>query len=126
MRPTRTLKEFFEKGDVLLLSLCIIASLMGLVLIYSATQYREVLQNNTAKQAFFICLGIAAYVWVTFIDIEYMMKKWWRVFLLQGIAAILTIIPWATDDATGNRRLVFLPVIAQYFGFQPGWIAKLS
>ena len=126
MRPTRTLKEFFEKGDVLLLSLCIIASLMGLVLIYSATQYREVLQNNTAKQAFFICLGIAAYVWVTFIDIEYLMEKWWWVFLLLGIAAILTIIPWGEDDGTGNRSWVFLPVIGKYFGFQPGEIAKLS
>ena len=126
MRPTRTLKEFFEKGDVLLLSLCIIASFMGLVLIYSATQYREVLQNNTAKQAFFICLGIAAYVWVTFIDIEYLMEKWWWVFLLLGIAAILTIIPWGEDDGTGNRSWVFLPVIGKYFGFQPGEIAKLS
>ena len=43
MQPTRTLKEFFHKGDVVLLVLCIIASLMGLVLIYSATQYYEVL-----------------------------------------------------------------------------------
>ncbi len=99
---------------------------MGLVLIYSATQYREVLQNNTAKQAFFICLGIAAYVWVTFIDIEYLMEKWWWVFLLLGIAAILTIIPWGEDDGTGNRSWVFLPVIGKYFGFQPGEIAKLS
>ena len=38
MQPTRTLREFFKKGDVLLLGLCILASLMGLVLVYSATQ----------------------------------------------------------------------------------------
>ena len=45
MHPTRTLKEFFKKGDVLLLVLCIIASLMGLVLIYSATRYMEALHS---------------------------------------------------------------------------------
>ena len=52
MRLTRTLKEFFQKGDVLLLVLCVVASLMGLVLIYSATQWSEKLQNSAMKQAF--------------------------------------------------------------------------
>ena len=37
MQPARTLKEFFKKGDVVLLGLCILASLMGLVLIYSGS-----------------------------------------------------------------------------------------
>ena len=126
MQPVRSLREFFKKGDVVLLLLCILASLMGLVLIYSATQYREGLHSCAAKQAVFICMGIVAYVWVTFIDIEFLMEKWWWVFLLLGIAAILTIIPWGEDDGTGNRSWVFLPVIGNYFGFQPGEIAKLS
>ena len=50
MQPTRTLKEFFQKGDVVLLLLCILASLMGLVLIYSATRYREGLADYPMKQ----------------------------------------------------------------------------
>ena len=37
MNPIRGLREFFKKGDVLLLGLCLLASLAGLVLIYSAT-----------------------------------------------------------------------------------------
>ena len=125
MRLTRTIKEFFQKGDVLLLALCIIASLMGLALIYSATQWKESLQNSAMKQAFFLCLGIAAYVWVTFIDIEFLMEKWWWVFLVLGLGVILTIKPWG-QEAGGNRSWVFLPVIGNYFGFQPGEIAKLS
>ena len=63
MQPTRTLRDFFKKGDVLLLCLCILASLMGLVLIYSATQYRKVLQDFAVKQAMFLCMGIVAYIW---------------------------------------------------------------
>jgi len=126
LQVTRTLKEFFKKGDVVLLLLCILASLMGLVLIYSATRYREGLWNCAAKQAFFICIGIVLYVWVTFIDIEFLMEKWWWVFLVLGIGVILTIIPWGEDGGTGNRSWVFLPVIGNYFSFQPGEIAKLS
>ena len=125
MHPTRTIKEFFQKGDVLLLVLCIIASLMGLVLIYSATQWKEGLHNTAIKQAAFLCLGIAAYVWVTFIDIEFLMEKWWWVFLVLGLGVILTIKPWG-QEAGGNKSWVFLPVIGKYFGFQPGEIAKLS
>lgn len=125
MHPTRTIREFFQKGDVPLLVLCIIASLMGLVLIYSATQWKESLHTCAMKQAIFLCLGIAAYVWVTFIDIEFLMEKWWWVFLALGLGVILTIIPWG-EDSGGNRSWVFLPVIGNYFGFQPGEIAKLS
>lgn len=126
MQPARTLKEFFKKGDVLLLCLCILASLMGLVLIYSATQYRESLQDSAMKQAVFLCLGVVAYVWVTFIDIEYLMEKWWWVFLLLGLFVIALIKPFGRDGGSGNKSWVFLPVIGKFFGFQPGEIAKLS
>lgn len=126
MQPARTLKEFFKKGDVLLLCLCILASLMGLALIYSATQYRESLQDSAMKQAVFLCLGIVAYVWVTFIDIEYLMEKWWWVFLLLGLFVIALIKPFGRDGGSGNKSWVFLPVIGKFFGFQPGEIAKLS
>jgi len=126
LQATRTVKEFFKKGDVVLLLLCILASVMGLVLIYSATRYDQDLHRCAEKQAFFICLGVVAYVWVTFIDIEYLMEKWWWVFLLLGLFVIALIYPWGRDDGTGNKSWVFLPVIGNYFGFQPGEIAKLS
>ncbi len=126
MQISRTLREFFKKGDVVLLLLCLLASFMGLVLIYSATRYDPNLHRCAEKQALFICLGVVAYVWVTFIDIEYLMEKWWWVFLLLGLFVIALIYPWGRDDGTGNKSWVFLPVIGKYFGFQPGEIAKLS
>lgn len=126
MGLTRTVREFFKKGDVLLLALCVVASLMGLVLIYSATRYDTGLADSAKKQALFLCMGIVAYVWVTFIDIEYLMEKWWWMFLLLGLFVIALIQIWGRDDGTGNKSWVFLPVIGKYFGFQPGEIAKLS
>ena len=122
--PARTVREFFKKGDVLLLALCVLASLMGLVLIYSATRYDPDLHNYAMKQAQFICMGIVAYVWVTFIDIEYLMEKWWWVFLLLGLFVIALIKPFGRM-AGGNKSWVFLP-IPHFPGFQPGEIANLS
>ena len=124
MQPARTLKEFFKKGDVVLLGLCILASLMGLVLIYSATRYLDSLHVFPQKQALFVCVGIVAYVWVSFIDIEYLMEKWWWVFLLLGLLAIALIIPFGKDLGTGNRSWVYIPHVP--FSIQPGEIAKLA
>lgn len=124
MQPARTLKEFFKKGDVVLLGLCILASLIGLVLIYSATRYMDSLHDFPKKQALFVCMGVVAYVWVTFIDIEYLLEKWWWVFLLLGLFVIALIIPFGRE-AGGNRSWVYLP-IPGFPGFQPGEIAKLS
>lgn len=125
MQLTRTIKEFFKKGDVVLLLLCIIASLMGIVLIYSATQYNDKLDDYAFKQVQFLCMGIVAYVWVTFIDIEYLMEKWWWVFLLLGLFVIALIYKWGYDGGSGNKSWVYLP-IPHFPGFQPGEIAKLS
>ena len=110
VQPTRTLREFFKKGDVLLLALCVVASLMGLALIYSATRYDPDLADSAKKQAMFLCMGVVAYVWVTFIDIEYLMEKWWWVFLLLGLGVIALIKPFGRM-AGGNKSWVALPVI---------------
>ena len=125
LQPTRTLREFFKKGDVVLLVLCVVASLMGIALIYSATQYSDKLHDYAFKQFQFLCMGIAAYVWVTFIDIEYLMEKWWWVFLLLGLFVIALIYKWGYDGGSGNKSWVYLP-IPHFPGFQPGEIAKLS
>jgi rod shape determining protein RodA len=120
----RTIKEFFKKGDVLLLALCLIASLVGLVLIYSATRYDDSLHRCVLKQALFICVGVVAYVWITFIDVEFLLEKWWKAALVLGIIILLLIVPFGHDDGTGNRSWVFLPGMS--VGFQPGEIAKLA
>lgn len=124
MRPVYYLKEFFRKGDVVLLGLCLLASAAGLLLIYSATRYDPNLQSNVVKQAIFIAMGAAAYVVATFIDVEFLLEKWWKVFFVLGLLVILLIAPFGQADNTGNKSWVFLPGVP--FGFQPGEIAKLA
>ena len=124
MRLARSLKEFFQKGDVVLLGLCLLASAAGLVLVYSATRYDQALWGYFPRQALFIAMGVVAYVVVTFVDVEFLLEKWWKVFLLLGLVVILLIQPFGRADNTGNKSWVFLPGIP--FGFQPGEIAKLA
>ena len=124
MHPSRSLRDFFKKGDVLLLGLCLLASTVGLVLIYSATRYDPDLHEYVQKQAMFICLGVVAYIIITFVDVEFLVEKWWKVFLALGLLVILLIKPFGEAGDTGNRSWVYLPGLP--FGFQPGEIAKLA
>ena len=123
MNPFRGLREFFRKGDVLLLCLCLLASAVGLMLIYSATHYLDT-TSFVIKQAAFVCVGAVLYVIMTFVDMEYLLEKWWWVFLLLGVFVILLIIPFGVDDGTGNESWIFFPGIP--VGIQPGEIAKLA
>ena len=108
----------------MLLGLCLLASAVGLLLIYSATRYDAALHSNFIKQAVFIAMGVVAYILVTFVDVEFLLEKWWKVFLLLGLIVILLIAPFGEAGDTGNKSWVYLPGVR--FGFQPGEIAKLA
>ena len=123
MNPIHGLREFFRKGDVVLLALCLMASAAGLLLIYSATNYLNT-SSYVIKQAAFICAGVVIYIIVTFIDIEFLMEKWWWVFLLLGIGVILLIATPLGKEVNGNKSWIYLPHVP--IGIQPGEIAKLS
>lgn len=124
MHPLRSLREFFRKGDVVLLALCLLASAVGLLLIYSATRYDPALHGYPLRQAIFVAMGVGVYVVATFIDVEFLTEKWWKVFLLLGLLVILLIQPFGEAGDTGNKSWVYLPGVG--FGFQPGEIAKLA
>lgn len=122
---TNSLRTFFRKGDVVLLFLCLIASGFGLVLIYSATRYSESLDNYVLKQALFICMGVVAYVILSFVDIELFVEKSWKWMLLFNIFIILLLLTplGIGEEQTGNNswlKFPFLPVT-----LQPAEIAKL-
>ena len=119
----RTIKDFFKKGDSLLLALCLLASAISLVLIFSATRYMDT-YSYVIKQAAFICAGVLFYFIATFVDIEFLMEKWWWVFLLLGIGVILLLATPMGKVVNGNRSWIYFPGIP--IGIQPGEIAKLS
>lgn len=120
-----TLRTFLHKGDVLLLILCLIASVFGLVLIYSATYYDVALHSNVFKQAVFICMGVVAYVILSFVDIELFVEKSWKwLFLFDVFIILLLLTPFGIGkEETGNNSWLsfpFLPVT-----IQPAEIAKI-
>lgn len=119
-----SIRTFLRKGDVLLLVLCLIASGCGLVLIYSATRYDADLHWDFIKQAMFICLGVVAYLVCTFIDIELIIEKSWKLVLLLSFVLLFLIIPFGVEGDTGNKSWIYIDPIP--FGIQPAELTKVA
>ena len=79
-----SLREFFRKGDLVLLSLCVAASAYGLVLIYSATRYLES-NRNVIVQSVAIVLGILVYIALSSVDFELLTEKSWKLLLAFNV-----------------------------------------
>lgn len=115
-------QEFFRKGDLLLLSLCLAASGFGLALIYSATRYNE---NNTAIviQLFGILLGVVVYMLLTFVDFQLFTEKQWRLMLVVSVVLLLLLLTPLGKSAGGNRN--WLAIKHFPLQLQPNEIVKL-
>jgi len=119
-----SLLDFWERGDKLLLALCLLSSGYGLILIYSATRwvggYRSVM-----VQAVAICLGVVAYVALSSVDIELFVEKSWKWLLVFNVALILALIPFGVgENTTGNKSWIPLPGLP--LNIQPAEVAKLT
>ena len=123
-----SIRAFLDRGDRLLLALCLLASGFGMVLIFSATRYM-----NTAAglrclliQAVGILLGVAAYVLLSSVDIELFTEKSWKWLLAFGLFInLLLITPLGTGaEETGNNSWLSIPGFP--VNLQPAELAKLT
>lgn len=116
------IRDFFRKGDVLLLGLCLAASGYGLILVYSATRWMDS-NRYLMVQAVAILLGVVAYVVLTFVDFHLFVDKCWKFILLFDVAFILMVLTPLGHAVDGNRNWLrlssSLPLI------QPDEIVKL-
>lgn len=119
----KTMQDFFKKGDMVLLALCLAASVFGVVLIYSATRY---LGSNryVLIQAAGIFIGVICYAVFTLVDIELFTVKTWKWMGLFNVAIILALVPLGVgEETTGNKAWIPIPGLG--VNVQPAEVAKL-
>ena len=124
-RFLRELQDFPKKCDWVLLMLCLITAAFGLVVITSATSAAK-FEGNTryiVVQMASIMLGVMAYAVISSIDIESMSenRNWLVAF---NVFLLLMLIPFGTDNNTGNRSWLDLPLMPMYI--QPAEICKIT
>ena len=119
------LKDFTKKGDMVLLTLCLVVAGFGCVCIASATSAEKFGSNfrYIAVQIASISLGVMAYAVVSSIDVE-VMSEHRGAMVAFNCLLLLMLIPFGTDNNTGNRSWLDIPGFPVMI--QPAEICKIT
>ncbi|MBR6120713.1 MAG: FtsW/RodA/SpoVE family cell cycle protein [Oscillospiraceae bacterium] len=116
------LTEFYRRGDLLLLFLCVVTSVFGIVIIASATRYsgsnRYVIVQSAA-----LLLGILLYVGVSLVDIE-ILAEHRELLMAFNLVFMSTLLVWGVEGNTGNNAWLDLPLLP--VNIQPAEICKIT
>ena len=124
-RYLEELKDFTKKCDWVLLILLLIVSGFGCVCIASATSAAKFDGNlrYIVFQLMAIVLGVIIFALISAIDLDVLSE--YRLGLVAfNILLLLMLIPFGTDNNTGNRSWLDLPLIP--FNIQPAEICKIT
>ena len=124
------LADFIQQADLVLLGLCCAATLYGMVLIASATRYMDTsgmsgMIRYVGVQGAAMLLGLCAYVFMSMIDVEIVLKRWKWVVAFNLIFIGLLLTPLGVGgDTTGNQAWLKIPGIPFQIG--PAEIVKIT
>ncbi len=120
-----SLRDFWRRGDKLLLTLCLAASFYGLILIYSATRYLTVDRNRSVLiQTIGILLGVVIYILLSSVDVELFVERSWKLLLLFNIGFNLLVRTPLGVPAGGNLSWIRFPGLPM--NIQPAEVTKLT
>ena len=117
----RAIREFTRKADMVLLLLCVTATIFGIVIISSATNYLGS-ARYVRIQTLSLVLGIILYVLLTLLDVDIIAER--RELLLVFCVLFIGMLRFfGVEGQTGNKSWLafkFLP-----FNIQPAEICKV-
>ena len=118
-------KDFPKKGDWVLLILCLVTSGFGEIVIASATNAPKFGSNvkYILIQLIAIMLGILMFALVSSIDVDFISEHR-GLLVVFNIFLLLLLIPFGTDNNTGNRSWLDFPLLP--VNIQPAEICKIT
>lgn len=125
MRDTlQELKSFFRKGDMVLLILCLATSAFGCLVVASATNAAKFGGSSRYMviQLAATAIGVLMYAIMSSIDVD-IFSEHRTLFTILNLSLILLLIPFGTDNNTGNKSWIPIPLIGIHV--QPAEICKI-
>ncbi len=115
-----TARDFFARGDMLLLFLCVLASIFGVVVISSATASTGSMQY-VYVQTLGIFIGLGLFGFFTYVDIDTLADNW-PILTVFNVALMASLIFFGEAGDTGNNGWL------RFFGIgvQPSEVVKVS
>lgn len=118
---TAKISDIFKKGDMVLLSLCIVTTLFGIVMI-AATTANEGSSRYIIIQTATLVFGILAYLALTAFDIDILAGQRTLLTLFNYVFIGMLLI-WGVE-AGGNKSWLSFPFLP--FNIQPAEVCKIA
>ena len=121
----RYLRQFaatFRKGDMVLLLICLLTTAFGCLIIASATNTSDSLRY-VMTQLVATAIGVLLYAIISTIDAE-TYSEHRTLLVLFNVFLLALLIPFGTDNGSGNKSWLDLPIIPFYI--QPAEICKIA
>lgn len=115
--------DAIKGADHVLLALCVLANSFGILLIYSASLYKESFHTLYIKQAIAMGIGIVLFFVISQLDVRALLKRWPIVVVLCVAFQAMVKIPGIGVENGGNLAWVKFPFIP--FNLQPAEINKI-
>lgn len=122
-RIFESIRDVVRQADLVLLGLCTAATLYGIVLIWSATNYRSNTSRFVLMQLVGWALGVGLYFFFSTLDVAELTKKWKWLFVFDVGFMLLLLTPYGTAGSTGNRAWLDLPFLPM--NIQPAEVVKV-
>lgn len=121
------LTDFLQQADLVLLGLCCAATIFGLALIASATRYLgpPKMMRYVGVQGAALVIGVCAYIFVSVLDLDAVMKRWKWVAVFNVVFIGLLLTPLGIGrETTGNQAWLRIPRIPFQIG--PAEVVKIT
>ena len=116
------LLDFFKKGDMILLALCLLTTAFGCVEIASATAHMGA-TRFVIVQLVATGMGVMLYAIISSIDLDFILEHRLLLFFFNCFLLFL-LIPFGTDNGSGNRSWLDFPFLP--IDIQPAEICKIT
>lgn len=116
------LLEVLRKGDMILLILCVVATVFGIVMISAATA-SDGSRRYIIIQTGALAAGILLYLALTAFDIDILAGQRTLLFLFNAVFIGMLLI-WGIEGTTGNRSWLHFPFLP--FNIQPAEVCKIT
>ena len=114
--------EIAKKGDMLLLALCVVATLFGIVMVYAATATEDNARYIIIQSGCLVA-GVIIYFALTAFDIDILAGQRTLLFLFNAVFISLLLVFGVQGDS-GNRAWLSFPFLP--FNIQPAEVCKIT
>ena len=127
MNILQAIKRGLKTTDKLLMSLCLLTSLFGVLMVYSATysslEDGSLISRTTLVMLLAVIVGVAMCIVISFIDYEIVLRFW---MIIGGVCLLMMLLLFPFGSGTADRPDARTWFDFKVINFQPSELFKIA